>query len=396
VSSISRSSALVLPLCGEDFLYDLQGRAERAARRTPPLISHELARPGGRGDGGGARRGGREAPAGTLTATRLAPPPWYPTAPGGAPPERYPGHSPSPAGRRARPGDGHPLGAPVLSRAKITVKGARCARVADAMALRTTLDRDLPRIDPAPVGRMTRSGSFESIGTTAVGFVTHQPQPAPPARPTTSAASCTLIVPVKGDPQMSALAYLASAANTPLWVQVPTAFNNIIAATGLIIAGSWAYVRFARGRILHPACDLILEAKELQMPDNTQALKVMATIKNVGGVRLVFPLSSNQTITVFRADPIIWKIAFEYGEVLWSEGVCHECDMLTWEGAKKADVSLEPGERLERFMLIPIATDPCTAYRVSMRIEAHPKLMWRTRPSRAWETEIVFGVGERV
>jgi len=52
-----------------------------------------------------------------------------PAAHGGLPPKRYPGHRPSPAGRRharrAYPRrDGHPPGAPVLSRAKITVKSA--------------------------------------------------------------------------------------------------------------------------------------------------------------------------------------------------------------------------------------------------------------------------------
>jgi hypothetical protein len=58
---------------------------------------------------------------GILAATRLAAPPWYPAAPGGLPPVRYPGHRPSPAGRRyARRArqceERHPSGAPVLSR----------------------------------------------------------------------------------------------------------------------------------------------------------------------------------------------------------------------------------------------------------------------------------------
>jgi hypothetical protein len=42
---------------------------------------------------------------------------------------------------------------PSCRRAKITVKCARCARVASAMALRATLDTDLPRQDPAPIRR---------------------------------------------------------------------------------------------------------------------------------------------------------------------------------------------------------------------------------------------------
>ncbi len=50
---------------------------------------------------------------------------------------------------------------PSCRRAKITVKGARCARVADAMALRATLDTDLPRQDTAPIRRTgKKSRSF--------------------------------------------------------------------------------------------------------------------------------------------------------------------------------------------------------------------------------------------
>src|SRR5258708_568752 len=41
-------------------------------------------------------------------------------------------------------------------RAKITVKSARCARVL-RMALRATPDCDLPRQDPAPIGRTDRT-----------------------------------------------------------------------------------------------------------------------------------------------------------------------------------------------------------------------------------------------
>jgi hypothetical protein len=64
------------------------------------------------------------------------------------------GWPPSP--RRAHPRkNGHPPGAPVLSRAKITVKSApACGLRVLRMALRATLDCDLPRHVVAPIRRM--------------------------------------------------------------------------------------------------------------------------------------------------------------------------------------------------------------------------------------------------
>jgi hypothetical protein len=195
----------------------------------------------------------------------------------------------------------------------------------------------------------------------------------------------------------SALAHVTGQADkSPLWVAIPAAISSIITATGVVIAGVWAYLRFARGRILHASCQLGLSAKKLAMLDGTEALKITAIIENAGGLRLLFPRSSNQIITVFRVDKAMWEDAVQYGEVLWSEGRCHQTDMLTVEGKKPEMKTLEPGEQLRRCMLIPIADIPSHAYRISMYIEAQPKLMWRTRPLLFWETETVFGEKETV
>lgn len=73
-----------------------------------------------------------------------------PAAHGGLPPVSYPVHRPSLAGRRhtrrarASAGKGHPPGGPVLSRARSPSR-ALAALASHAMALRATLDCDLPR-----------------------------------------------------------------------------------------------------------------------------------------------------------------------------------------------------------------------------------------------------------
>jgi hypothetical protein len=82
--------------------------APRALRRVTP---RKVTRPGRGSDGRHARRAGTPRPQGRrghLTGSSAL----APAAHGGLPPERYPGHRPSPVGRRharqARPGDGHP------------------------------------------------------------------------------------------------------------------------------------------------------------------------------------------------------------------------------------------------------------------------------------------------
>jgi hypothetical protein len=182
---------------------------------------------------------------------------------------------------------------------------------------------------------------------------------------------------------------------TPLWVQVPTVINYLITAAGIIIAGAWAYVRFARGRILHATCNLGLNVKQLDMPDGARALKITATITNSGGLRLILPLWSDQLITVYRCDSVLWNDAVNHEdkEVLWSEGKFHECNILELEGVRRERI-LEPGERLRRYILVPVVSNPCAAYRIGMSVRAIPKLMWRTQPERMWETEFVFGEKE--
>lgn len=127
------------------------------------------------------------------------------------------------------------------------------------------------------------------------------------------------------------------------------------------------------------------------MPNGGNALKISTTIENAGGLRVTFPLSSALTVTVYRADSAMWDDAVQHGEVLWSMGQYRQYDLLAIEGIRPPPKTLEPGERMRRFTLVPIPASPCAAYRISMSVEGHPRLMWRTRPAKRWETELVFG-----
>jgi hypothetical protein len=180
----------------------------------------------------------------------------------------------------------------------------------------------------------------------------------------------------------------------------------------VVIGGAFAYIRFVRGRVLRASCEPEVEATEVTLPDSTRALAVTAIIKNNGSLRLVFPEGCNQTSTISRADAALWSDACQYGEVLWTSGTCHEKDLLTVEGIKDLTIKLEPGERIRRHLLIPVpynhylshrgAASQCFAYKLELKIEAAPMMMFRTReygaPRRLWGRDggrRVPGRGER-
>jgi hypothetical protein len=195
------------------------------------------------------------------------------------------------------------------------------------------------------------------------------------------------------------LVVAATPPNTPLWQSVPAAISSILAGAAVVIGGTFAYVRFVRGRVLRASCEPEVDATELILPDSTRALAVTATIKNNGSLRLVFPEGCNQTLTISRADAALWTDACRYGEVLWTSGTCHEEDLLTVEGSKDLTIMLEPGDRIRRQLLIPVpynhclshggVISQCFAYKLELKIEAAPMMMFRARDAGVWRTEAI-------
>ena len=126
MSHVSRRRTPFYPVSGENFLYVFKGArsAPRAIWRVIPCRQHALA---GEATVECARRAGamrpRDSHRGRAGSSAFAP-----SAHGGLPPERYPGHCPSPAGRRharrPRPrGEGPSSRRSSLEPTKITVKG---------------------------------------------------------------------------------------------------------------------------------------------------------------------------------------------------------------------------------------------------------------------------------
>jgi hypothetical protein len=121
----------------------------RRARRAPAGPWSRARQRVRRGEAAGVvRRGGRKHPRDSRRS-RTGSSALAPAAHGGLPPGRDPGHRPSPVGRRyARRarlrGNGHPPGAPALSRPRSPSRALRpAASASHAMALRAPLDCDL-------------------------------------------------------------------------------------------------------------------------------------------------------------------------------------------------------------------------------------------------------------
>ena len=164
----ARPACLAIAIApGENFLYVFKGarsaprvlwRIEPARVSAPWRARCQAGVLGGTGIE--CTRGSRRTPAGSSA--------FAPAAHGGLPPVRYRGHRPSPVGRRhaRRPrhrGNGYPPDAPVLSRGRSPSR-ALATLASHAMALRATLDSDLPRITWAPIGWMARTGVWTHVG----------------------------------------------------------------------------------------------------------------------------------------------------------------------------------------------------------------------------------------
>src|SRR6266542_3247904 len=161
VSHIKRSRTDGRPHGCEDFLHGHQGhafgapagtaraalRAQTARHQAASPAQHPRSAAGGCGVPPPLAAAASPLPTGGRPASRRLPRAVSPhPAAGGAGRSAWRPRLQELTGRPPRAS--HPV-----TGTKITVKGARYAHVADAMALRATLDTDLPRQDPAPIRR---------------------------------------------------------------------------------------------------------------------------------------------------------------------------------------------------------------------------------------------------
>jgi hypothetical protein len=111
----------------------------------------------------------------------------------------------------------------------------------------------------------------------------------------------------------------AASSAAPSWVAIFGTASAIITAIGLIIAGSFAYFKFVKGRTLHPRCSIDIDPQVVGV-GKTHALRVSVTARNEGQTALLVLSDVQQQLLVSQADSIVWQRACDCRQpVRWEE-----------------------------------------------------------------------------
>jgi hypothetical protein len=197
------------------------------------------------------------------------------------------------------------------------------------------------------------------------------------------------------------LTWLASAAGAegelasadPSWTDIASSMASAVTAIGVVIAGAFAYLRYARGRVSHARCEASLSAELVDL-EPSSGLLVHTRMTNAGTLQLEFSQDCLASLTITSAGAALWEDAANRGEPLWSAGVHREQDLFTVEGVRESPETLEPGEALQRATLIPLPPGRWIAHRLQLDLEARPRVWLRTRDPISWRTEAIFVPGK--
>lgn len=178
---------------------------------------------------------------------------------------------------------------------------------------------------------------------------------------------------------------------SPEWV---SAISGGLGTLAVLVAGGFAYIRFVRGRVHHPDLSVVLKPTLAHL-ESSPALSLQLVLKNVGTLRLFVDPRRVQRVAVHGVDAAMWQDGQAHGDVLWSEGLIAEIDLMTEEGYKLKGFDLEPGETSEQSLLIPLGTSSQLAYRVSAFVEACPyRLLGQRSKHRLWKSHTILLSGE--
>jgi hypothetical protein len=185
----------------------------------------------------------------------------------------------------------------------------------------------------------------------------------------------------------------------PAWVAISGTISAMITATGVIIAGAFAYFKLIKGRTLHPRCSIAIDS-QLVGTGKARALRISVTAKNEGQVALLFLSVAPQRLLISQADNTIWELASKLRQpVRWEESSIPliRCGLALPEGIllnppkEEQDLQdppwwrwltrrwllqlldgdkLEPGEQWARSVLVPVESNSIEAYLVRTEVSA--------------------------
>lgn len=178
------------------------------------------------------------------------------------------------------------------------------------------------------------------------------------------------------------------------WPEAMSAISSILTFLVLLIGGLVAFSRFLRTRVLEVSCPIDLSV-EVGCPDEDEskkALFITVIASNGGSHRLTFPPDTRQTLRIASLDSAMWDDAVTWGgEVLWSMGDCIEQDLLTVEGVEDRSVTLRPGQRWRRSLLVPLPEHVPLVYKIDAVVETQATWMKRNyRKPVSFSTETII------
>jgi hypothetical protein len=179
--------------------------------------------------------------------------------------------------------------------------------------------------------------------------------------------------------------------STPTWALIVNAISTSLTTLAVLLGGIVGYNRYLRRREARARCELELGSTMVSV-NGGPALKVDATVKNGGSCRLIFMDDLVQDVRVAAAFPSTWlEACTKQCPPSWAEATIYREDLLRGDDDELHILVLEPGQRLIRSLLVPVPNrNPApVAYRVTLSVNAHPRMVFRTKPAQPWSTESV-------
>jgi hypothetical protein len=159
-----------------------------------------------------------------------------------------------------------------------------------------------------------------------------------------------------------------------------------VQALALVIAGVWAYYRFAKGRGFFARADFSIELRRLHLPDR-DLIQVKAVLRNAGGAELLL-----------AERPVIQRLSFlpATGAVLGSPPSWHQVPPPDGHAAElfAGHRMIEPAETVRDETLIPLpnlgpAAQPL-AWRVGLELQIKRRSIRRSRRYVVWQAAAIL------
>ncbi|HEX8158991.1 MAG TPA: hypothetical protein VF526_16520 [Solirubrobacteraceae bacterium] len=176
-------------------------------------------------------------------------------------------------------------------------------------------------------------------------------------------------------------------AAAPQWVEVARGVGGIVQVVAIVVGGSWAYYKFAKGRTFKPRAEVGLDACIIEA-DGVAALSVSAKFRNTGLAYVDLPPLKGRDDDGLRVLRIWGTDAATPGtNPYWGD----TGDELIVADVFEGHDGCEAGETLVDHLLLPVPSGPegpWLAYRVELLVVSPTRIGPTGRP-RPWITTTV-------